>query len=102
MHIKAVNSKEPAAMPSPVDPAMTEALRWALKRGLRVNRPTPFQIKIDDVSYYPGKGTIFVDGETRRRRETGLDALERLLIKKRLIRDPREPTMEVITMRVVE
>jgi hypothetical protein len=75
---------------------MAEALAWLRTRGLRVKQPTPFQIKVADVSYYPERGTIFVDGEKRRRPETGLAALEKLLINRRLIRKPRERSIDEI------
>jgi hypothetical protein len=89
-------------MSPPVAPVMTEALVWARKRKFPLERPTRFQLKIADVSYYPHKGTIFVDGEDQRRPETGLGALEKLLITKRLIRDPRETEMEVYSLTDVE
>src|SRR5438046_1310942 len=82
-------------MSAPDDPAVAEALVWLRKRGFPVRQLTPYQIKIADVSYYPRQGTIFVDGEPRRRREKGLDALAELLTKKR-IRPPI--TFEEISM----
>jgi hypothetical protein len=55
------------------------------------------QIKIGRrVSYYPGRGSIFVDGESKCREETGLAALRAVLREQGEIRRPRVSEMELI------
>ncbi len=67
--------------------AETEA--WLRKRNLPFKRPTTRQFKIGrNVSYYPGTGTIFVDGEQQGRDETGLAALEVALRAEGLLGTP--------------
>ena len=51
-------------------------------------RPTKYQVKIGDVNYYPDKGTIHVDGESRAS-ERYLDGLEKILTRKNLLRPTR-------------
>jgi hypothetical protein len=53
----------------------------ALLRRLKVRfwRPNKFQLKIGDASYYPGKGTIYVDLNPKALPERGLKALEKYL-----------------------
>lgn len=58
--------------------AMTEAIEHLRASGYPLFRPTPHQLKIRDVSYYPNKGTIVVDGKTQEA-EKGLAALQRIL-----------------------
>lgn len=58
---------------------MLEALAWARQHGFEPYRATEHQLKIGEANFYPGKGTVFVDGETTRRKETGLDALAEVL-----------------------
>ena len=41
--------------------------------------PLGHQVKFGYVNFYPRKGTVFVDGEIRRRAETGLEALAAVL-----------------------
>jgi hypothetical protein len=43
--------------------------------GVTFQRPTVYQLKIDDLSFYPGRGTIFRDGSPAATTEKGLDAL---------------------------
>jgi hypothetical protein len=68
-----------------LDP-VTEVLSWLDEKGVYAIRCSAYHIKIDDVNYYPHKGTIILDTEAGRRREGGLKALESLLIAKGLIR----------------
>jgi hypothetical protein len=68
------------------DDAMAEAKARLERRGVPYKCPSSHQIKIGDVNFYPSTGTIFIDGERAKRRETGLSALERLLKKRALIR----------------
>ena len=49
-----------------------------LKRGHRVTRPSPHQVKIGPINYYPSTGTITTDPRNRRLGK-GFAALLRLL-----------------------
>jgi|tagenome__1003787_1003787.scaffolds.fasta_scaffold20708056_3 hypothetical protein len=61
---------------------MELAKAWLRKRNLRFDQKTLYQLKIErDVSYYPNKGTIFVDGEIAAQDERGLRGLEQVLIE---------------------
>lgn len=63
----------------PTDPvAVRKQIKTLLDRGYRVVRCSVHQLKIGEISYYPGKGTIMVDPTTRHR-EKGFDALLDLL-----------------------
>lgn len=60
----------------PNDPqSMKEAIDALNKLGVPFQRPTLYQLKIADLSYYPGRGTIFRDGSQKAMTENGLDAL---------------------------
>ena len=62
-------------------PAMCEAISWLEQK---FYRPTNVQLKIDDdVSYYPDRGTIMIDGYGSRCSESGLPALQALLNRRR-------------------
>lgn len=74
---------------------MKEAMEWLDARGQYYEKVTDYQIKIGgDVSYYPGKGTIFVDREICARDERGLGGLEKVLLElKYLAREYATPTL---------
>ena len=60
-------------------PAMFEAIGWLEQAGWSFYRPTNVQLKIDeDISYYPDRGTIMIDGYNSRCSESGLPALQAL------------------------
>ena len=62
------------------DPHFTEAEAWLRDRNISSRRTSKYQLKIGRrVSFYPNKGTIFVDGEEGARPNTGLGALEEVL-----------------------
>ena len=64
------------------EPAMTDAIRALMLAGIDVRRPdkTPYQLKVTEtISYYPAKGTIFIDGATGALPQRGLQALLSLL-----------------------
>ena len=64
------------------DQAMTDAIRALMLAGIDVRRPdkTPYQLKVTEtISYYPAKGTIFVDGTAGALPQRGLQALLSLL-----------------------
>ena len=67
------------------DPAMTDAIRALMMAGIDVRRPdkTPYQLKVSEtISYYPVKGTIFIDGTDGALPQRGLQALLTLLADK--------------------
>jgi hypothetical protein len=60
----------------PNDPQpMKDAIDTLNEIGLTFRRPTVYQLKIGDLSFYPGRGTIFRDGSPAAMPEKGLDAL---------------------------
>ena len=64
--------------------SMRDAIAFLLEFGVDVRRPanSNFQLKLDErTSYYPGKGTIFVDGEPQARPERGRAALEAWVVQ---------------------
>ena len=54
---------------------MIDAIYTLNKLGVTFKRPTLYQLKIADLSYYPGRGTIFRDGSPEAMPERGLQAL---------------------------
>jgi hypothetical protein len=65
-------------------PAMCETISWLEQTRWSFYRPTNVQLKIDDdVSYYPDRGTIMIDGYSSRCSESGLAALQDLLNRRR-------------------
>lgn len=72
--------KMPTAEVRPNDTLeMRQAIKLLKKRGVDARRPveSDYQLKLDPrTSYYPGKGTLFVDREQGARPERGLSALE--------------------------
>lgn len=68
-----LNKKELAAN------AMKDAMAWLDERGVVYLHLPPHQIKIGMINFWPGKGTITVDGEQQRRGAKGLPALAKLL-----------------------
>jgi hypothetical protein len=54
---------------------MIDAIDSLNELGVTFKRPTLYQLKIGDLSYYPGRGTIFRDGSPEAMPEKGLDAL---------------------------
>ncbi|WP_164117362.1 hypothetical protein [Sphingorhabdus sp. Alg239-R122] len=61
---------------------MVEAIHRLDELQVDVRRPaqSPYQLKVaEEISFFPRKGTIHIDGETAKREETGLEALIELL-----------------------
>lgn len=56
-----------------------EALQWLEAKGIEYEPLTEHQIKIDAINFYPGKGTIYIDGEEGACKERGLQGLEVVL-----------------------
>lgn len=59
--------------------AMHQAAAALARAGVHFLQPTGFQLKVGPYSFYPGKGTIYRDGDVRARPEKGLPAFLRLL-----------------------
>ncbi|MCK1389013.1 hypothetical protein [Bradyrhizobium sp. 21] len=60
---------------------MNSALERLRAEGIRHQQTSEYQIKVGHYNFYPGKGTIFVDGEEGIRTERGLDSFVALLRK---------------------
>lgn len=68
-------------LPLPDDEAkMLQAINALHDAGVRFTRPTKYQLKIGDQSFYPNKGTIFRDGDSKGLEERDLDAFMSLLV----------------------
>jgi len=64
------------------DPKMIDAIRTLAAVGIDVRRPVnnDHQLKVNpSTSYYPGRGTIVIDGEPGALRQRGLGALLAIL-----------------------
>ena len=63
----------------PTDPPEWHSeIRALQKRGYKVTRPSPHQIKVGPINYYPSTGTITSD-PCRRHTEKGFDGLLEVL-----------------------
>lgn len=60
------------------DLAMKDAIDWLNAQGIRF-LPKPGQLKIGPINFWPGRGTITVDGDAGKRPENGLEGLKSLL-----------------------
>jgi hypothetical protein len=65
--------------------AMKDAIAWLDERGIPYHHLPPYQIKIGALNFWPGKGTITIDGDDQRRPEYGLAGLEAILVAEGLI-----------------
>lgn len=61
---------------------MTKAIEFALSYNMVLTRPSPHQIKSGSVSYYPGTGSIVIDGEGKKI-TGGLAALRKIMENRR-------------------
>jgi hypothetical protein len=76
-------------MPYPRDPQFAEVEALLRKLNVPFRRTSIYQLKIGRrVSYYPGRGSISVDGESKGRAETGVAALRAVLRELGEIRRP--------------
>ncbi len=64
---------------------MLEAEAWLLRHGIPHQRTSPHHLKIDDINFYPGKGTITIDNHGARQPGSGIGALEQLLRQRGLL-----------------
>ena len=75
------------------DPTFATAEAWLHARRISSRRTSRYQLKIGPtISYYPNKGTVFVDGEDEARPHTGLAALEAVLREQGYLGGPTAPT----------
>lgn len=70
---------------------MACALERLRAERIRHQQTSEYQIKVGPYNFYPGKGTIFVDGEEKVRTERGLDSFVDLLRK---LKDRNPPLLE--------
>ena len=75
-------------------PAFTRAIDAILAAGYSLSRPSKYQLKIEGINFYPGKGTVQIDG-SKRQRSKGLGELFKLLEENGIPR--RLDRMTVIT-----
>jgi hypothetical protein len=59
--------------------AMADAKSWLDEHGIPYQYLQPYQLKIGKINFWPGTGTITIDGELHKRPLTGLRALANLL-----------------------
>lgn len=59
--------------------AMQEAKTWLTEHGLPYRHLPPHQLKIGSINFWPGTGTITIDGEPGKRPAKGLAGLEEIL-----------------------
>lgn len=62
------------------DLAMKDALAWLDTQKVPYLFLPPYQIKIGPINFWPGRGTITVDGEFGKRQGKGLDGLRSLFL----------------------
>lgn len=62
------------------DLALEDAMAWLDTKGITYLFKKPYQLKIGPINFWPGRGTITVDGETGKRPEKGLDGLRTLFL----------------------
>ncbi len=85
-------------MTQSTSPAMAEAQAWLCVRDVPYRPLTRYQLKIGKrVSYYPTKGTTFVDGEEGARPRTGLRGLAEVLIELGYLEPDCTPTLSRAT-----
>jgi len=70
------NRMPPAKLQAGDSPEMIAAITELENAGIDAKRPSRWQLKLDrHTSFYPDKGTLFVDGEVGQRPERGMCAL---------------------------
>jgi hypothetical protein len=68
---------------NPKEDAINGAVAALRRAGFNCKRPNRWQLKINYLSFYPTKGTIYRDGEQERLPQRGLDELIRLISQKK-------------------
>ena len=69
-------------------PEMSLALKRLCAERIRHKQTSDYQIKVGPYNFYPGKGTIFLDGDREARPERGIEAFIKMMLKLKE-RDPR-------------
>lgn len=59
--------------------AMKQAMAWLDRQGISYQYHPPYQLKVGAVNFWPGTGTITIDGELAKRPIKGLAGLESIL-----------------------
>lgn len=59
--------------------AMKQARAWLDMNKIRYQYLPPYQLKIGQINFWPGRGTITIDGEPGKRPVSGLIGLESVL-----------------------
>ncbi|MDA9505852.1 hypothetical protein XI09_14655 [Bradyrhizobium sp. CCBAU 11386] len=72
-------------------PEMNFALERLRTERIRHKQTSEYQIKVGPYNFYPGKGTIFMDGDREARPERGIDGFVALLRK---LKDRNPPLTE--------
>lgn len=67
---------------------MRLAMQYLDAEGVRYKMKTAFQLKVGPYNFYPGKGTIYMDGDQESRPERGLDHFL-MIVRKLKDRNPR-------------
>lgn len=62
--MKRPSTFNPKAGPNDTD-EMRQAIEALSDEGVLFTRPTDYQLKVSDISFYPGTGSIFRDGESK-------------------------------------
>lgn len=71
--------RRPPIDPAKCNPTVQAAVRRLAQAGVAHDLKTLYQIKVADLSFYPGKGTIFRDGDPGALEQHGLDAFIRMV-----------------------
>jgi DNA-binding response OmpR family regulator len=72
--MKTLTKSNPKAEPNDTD-EMRAAIEFLTSEGVNFSRPTQYQLKIGDLSFYPDTGRIFRDGESTAWEQRGLEVL---------------------------
>ena len=64
-------------------PEMRHTLDRLCAAGIRYKQTSDFQIKVGPYNFYPGRGTIYLDSETKARPERGLDNFIKIIARLR-------------------
>ena len=78
------------------DDAIQLAMAWLDARGVHYQHLPPHQLKMDALNFWPGRGTLTVDGENKRRTAKGLSGLEATLISEGLMTDRNRQVAGVV------
>jgi len=74
-------------------------MAWLDARGIHYLHLPPHQLKMDAVNFWPGRGTITIDGEVKKRPVKGLAGLEVTLLAEGLLANrPRQASGNVVVM----